>query len=405
MARKRKRKSKSTQTPPDSNMAAPIPNVNISSPELSQVIANANESIYGVRSTNPTMFHPSIQQQQHSTPISNFSTTPMFNMTQHLPGPSVPNLPIHNSLQVPQPTHQQPISTCDSSTLQTILETINFMNTRLNKLDKLDELIARVSAMESHFTKINCEIKDIRHDLKQQSDRLTNEEFHYNLVENRVSGLETERDKLVFENGMLQEKLLEMQAHSMKYNLIFNGIEESRDPENENAEEVVKNFIHTELGIDNAQNIEFCNVHRLRQRVDRKPRNIIAKFAKYSDHERVRSAAIDKLKGRRGVAVFQQYPTEISNRRKELIPKMIELKQQGNRNVRLVLDKLYVGNQLVNNPLNEQAFPMDNQRPSTSRQSTIPPPTQVSREPPPQFFGQPGNQRGDFCIPPPAGGS
>ena len=48
------------------------------------------------------------------------------------------------------------------------------------------------------------------------------------------------------------------------------------------------------------------------------------------------------------MAVFQQYPAEISNRRKELIPKMMALKREGHPDVRLVLDKLYVGKHLVN---------------------------------------------------------
>jgi hypothetical protein len=52
----------------------------------------------------------------------------------------------------------------------------------------------------------------------------------------------------------------------------------------------------------------------MRQRVDRKPRNIIAKF---TDHEKVPTAAFEKDKGRKDFAVFQQYPAEISARRKE----------------------------------------------------------------------------------------
>ena len=52
-----------------------------------------------------------------------------------------------------------------------------------------------------------------------------------------------------------------------------------------------------ELEID-VSSIHFCNVHRLKQRNDGKPRNIIAKFVKYSDHESVQSKAIEKLKVR-----------------------------------------------------------------------------------------------------------
>jgi len=43
------------------------------------------------------------------------------------------------------------------------------------------------------------------------------------------------------------------------------------------------NFMRTELGIDDANNINFQNVHRLGRWNDGKPRNIIARFANYSN--------------------------------------------------------------------------------------------------------------------------
>ena len=199
--------------------------------------------------------------------------------------------------------------------------------------------------MEKHFSKLDNDILDIRNDLRQQSQRISNEEFHYNIVEERVSVMEAENDKLKWENTQLKEELLNFKAHSMKYNLIFNGIPESANRQEENCETVLKNFISNDLGID--EEIVFQNVHRLRQRNDGKPRNIIAKFMKYSDHEKVLNAAKTKLADK-DMSVFQQYPTEISNRRKELLPQMHELRRQGHRDVRLVMDKLYVGNQLVN---------------------------------------------------------
>ena len=98
----------------------------------------------------------------------------------------------------------------------------------------------------------------------------------------------------------------------MKYNLIFSGIPESPDRLNENCEPVLNNFINSELGIE--ENIDFQNVHRLRQREDGKPRSIIAKFIKYSDHERVLEVAREKLKDNKQFSLFQQYPAEISNK-------------------------------------------------------------------------------------------
>ena len=325
-------------------MATPTTsNVNsVRTPEFQQALAAANDSLYCLNNTMQPIYNPN---QFQSTPIST-QGQPILNISQPMPCASLPAHPNSSYQQSQMQPFQQGQN---DNTLQAILETIHNMNARLNKLDMLDQLCARMSVMESNFDKINSEIKDIRHDLKQQSERLSNEEFHYNIIENRVSDVENERDILKFENTELKERLLEMQTYSMKYNLIFSGVEETQseiENETENTEEVVKKFIKDELSID-ATFMQFCNVHRLRQRTDGRPRNIIAKFVKYCDHEAVRSKAMEKLKERKDVSVYQQYPAEINTRRRELIPKMHELRRQGHRNARIVIDKLYIGSELV----------------------------------------------------------
>jgi len=122
------------------------------------------------------------------------------------------------------------------------------------------------------------------------------------------------------ENREFKEELLKLKSHSMKYNLIFSGIQQT-DMENQNTETVLKHFVHTDLDISNVSDINFQNVHRLRPRTDGKPRSVIVKFANYSDHETVRKAA-PKLKDRPQYSVSQQYLVEISDRRKQLYPKM-----------------------------------------------------------------------------------
>ena len=93
----------------------------------------------------------------------------------------------------------------------------------------------------------------------------------------------------------------------MKYNLIING---SEDRQVDNCETTMINCINKDRGVEGDS--ECHNVHRLRLRVDRNPRNIIAKFTKYSDHEKVRTSAFE----------IQQYSAEINARRKEIIPQM-----------------------------------------------------------------------------------
>ena len=50
----------------------------------------------------------------------------------------------------------------------------------------------------------------------------------------------------------------------------------------------------------------------------------------------------------KNISVFQQYPGDICNRRKELLPQLHALRREAR--TRLVMDTLFVGNRLVNQP-------------------------------------------------------
>ena len=67
---------------------------------------------------------------------------------------------------------------------------------------------------------------------------------------------------------------------------------------------ILKHIIHTELEIGNVGDIEFHDAHRLHNRSDRKPHSIIAKFAKYSDHEWMRKSEF-KLKEKLNFSILQ----------------------------------------------------------------------------------------------------
>jgi hypothetical protein len=174
---------------------------------------------------------------------------------------------------------------------------------------------------------------------KTQGDILELEENHHHEIADGMTTQENLNFDVEAEKYELKEQFLKLQSHSMKYNLIFSGIQQT-DMENENTETILKHFLHTELDISNVADINFPNVHRLKPRTDGKPRSVIAKFASYSDHETVRKAA-PKLKDRPQYSVSQQYPVEISDRRKQLYPKMRELQRQGRR-ANIVYDILIV---------------------------------------------------------------
>lgn len=343
--RKRKRKDSKDKGTMTSNMSTNMATSMNQSPTFSQMIAGANDCLNNhnyilnnSQSNNQSMVLP--PPQQH------ISSTPIIQTVQSQQGQPPPPPLMAFSPQGMMPPHQeihQDISRTQQMTFEMIFANFQTINQKLEKLSLLDQMAQKFNAFERKFDMLTNELKDVKHDLKQQSERITTEEFHYNIMGSRVEKTESEVDLLRWENNELKEQLLEMKTYGMKYNLIFGGIPENID--DENTEEVLKHFMATQLEIDTSE-MKFHNVHRLKARRDRKPRNIIAKFVSYKDHEKVKMAG-PKLKDKPQFSINQQYPMEIADRRKELFPRMRALRAEG-RHVKLVNDQLFVDRELVN---------------------------------------------------------
>ena len=130
----------------------------------------------------------------------------------------------------------------------------------------------------------------------------------------------------------------------MKYNLIFSGIPEAPDPDSEDTEVTLRQFLNAKLEI--AGNVEFQNVHRLHKRHDGKPRSIIAKVSKYSDRDKVLQTAPRKLKDTK-ISINPQYPREINERRNKLFPHY-KIARENGRRAKMVRDKLFIdGNEFI----------------------------------------------------------
>jgi len=249
--------------------------------------------------------------------------------------PGYQPLPSQSAALPTLPTYPYPNDNAHPNiAMEMLVSTINIINQRLERIDvvvceKLSKLDQKI---DERFDKIEKSITNIYQD---------KEETHHHEIADRMTLLENYAQNIETEKKQIREDHLKMQTHTMKYNLIFGGIEQTALDYEEDTEAVLKEFIKTELEIPDADQINFQNVHRLRKRNDGKPRNIIARFTHYKDHERVRKVVPEKLKEKTRYTVNQQYPTEIINRRQNLYPKMKELQRRGMR-ASLVCDQIFV---------------------------------------------------------------
>jgi len=175
---------------------------------------------------------------------------------------------------------------------------------------------------------------------QQQVQTLAAENAALGSVKSLTEGMSRISD----ENKRIKESIIDLQARSMRDNLVFSGIPEQAD---EDPELTVKNYIQNQLKLpgDAVKNITFHRVQRLGgKRPDaRRPRPIVAKFEHYQQKVQVRGRRRE-LRGT-DFSVNDQFPKEILERRRVLFPIRRKFMEGGSRAV-IAVDKLFVNGQL-----------------------------------------------------------
>ena len=148
---------------------------------------------------------------------------------------------------------------------------------------KVCSLQTKVECLESFQKKTEKTVNDIENgmnfaDAERESFKM------------RIQELQTQLDQL-------KDEKLYMEVYQRRENLRFFGIQEVGAEED--TREVLVDFFRTELGLEDADGLEFQRVHRIGKwdPSDRKSRQIIARFLRYPDREKVMFNA-RKLKGK-----------------------------------------------------------------------------------------------------------
>ena len=213
----------------------------------------------------------------------------------------------------------------------------------MGKLSKLDDIDSRVKSIENDLKNmkdsvefVHAEVKDLK---KENESRKAGEK----IMDERVKKLEEL-------NTTLRNRVIDLQARSMRDNLIFYNIKELK---NENVTDVIHNVLENQLELENAKSlVKIDRTHRLGKQDPRaaRPRAIVCKLNYYPDKERI-LANTRKLKGS-GIAISEQFPEEILKVRKRLYPILKKAKQEKKR-VKMVRDKLFIEGQLYVEPNTE----------------------------------------------------
>lgn len=144
------------------------------------------------------------------------------------------------------------------------------------------------------------------------------------------------------QRNSLRDEIVYLQSQSMRNNLLFCNIEEATSETPDITENKLREFIVQKMKL--AQNIvddmKFERVHRIGTNTDRnRCRNIVAKFSLFKERELVRKQW-KPLQGS-DYYVREQFPKEVNDKRRQLLPRMKDAKRAGKR-AWLSYDTLYI---------------------------------------------------------------
>jgi hypothetical protein len=211
-------------------------------------------------------------------------------------------------------------------------------------MDKIDvcweEIVDRIinadfwKNREESLNQMDSEIQE----LKEENANLRKRLKH---TEGRLTRTEKELE-------VTKEKVIDLTARSMRDNLIFKNVEESRG---ENVEEKVMRILQTKLNITD-ERIEIHRAHRVGKYNTRYTRNIVVCFTSKSKATIMKH--LKNLPKEDVIKIQEQFPPEVHMRRSKLWPQFIHAKQN-NHEARFNMDRLIVNNKVINPPKDKVA--------------------------------------------------
>ena len=207
----------------------------------------------------------------------------------------------------------------------------------MSKLDNVEsEMLKLGTDMTKLWNYVQDNVKDSNMKLTETKTKLEAMEFTLGLTSDKLEHIQKERD-------LMKEDIIYMKSQSMPSHLIFSRIPEESDETPEKTEKIVRDFL---------DDIKFEQVHRMGNRAwQGYSRNIVAKFTLFKDRECAKQQRINL----KGFSVYEQFPREINDRRKALLPQLKAAKSNSHR-AWISYDTLYIDGR----PVRGDA-PQDNQ--------------------------------------------
>ena len=261
--------------------------------------------------------------------------------TSNLPSPLLTNSQTTNMAATSPVTPVLEAATTPNNTTDTSNAEVTNNDIKLLLLQLERRLSQGMSDMNSQ---LSDKIDDVKSTVNRLTDRVEKVESENVELHNRIS----ECEKITSRTDNLSEKISELEAkleynelRDRKYNILIYGLPEKTLPQNENTEELVREFVcnSLRLGKHYSDNIAICNTHRLPRKnrnaadaVANGPPAIIVKLATMRTRDELLQAARNIPRGTK-ISVRTDLPPRLKEKRSRLAKKAYEMRQT-DKNIR-----------------------------------------------------------------------
>jgi hypothetical protein len=275
-------------------------------------------------------------------------------------------MPMTPPPQMPQSQTQHynnPVSPIIDNTV--IMSKLEAIDLRLRKLDSIEEQVLninskissmnhRISSLESKMSDSNktiLELEKSRTFDSQVCNEISSKQKNIDKIlsdeKQRCNSMQGELHNLKQSNSKLEDDIVDLQARSMRDNLLFFNIPEetlANNRRDENCSLKILNFCENNLKMSDAKkNIKFDRAHRLGKFLSNKTRPIVVKCSYPPDKALIKQQARMLLKNT-DYRVSDQYPDKVREKRKALIPELIKAREEG-KDAIISFDRLIIRGQ------------------------------------------------------------
>ncbi|XP_071119815.1 uncharacterized protein [Haliotis cracherodii] len=257
-----------------------------------------------------------------------------------------------------QPGHvvQPQVSVDNAEWIKTLFDQMRHLTTMVNSINHrmqcVDSIDSKLTMIDSKLTflditKIETTLRVDKHQacvretasenkkLKQQVRELTKQSTEdRDKLSRHVEDVFYDIDSIYQEQRDLKESVIDLKTRSMRDNLLFHGIPEMPGEE---PKEVIKGFLKKEMKCDT--DIHLLRVHRIGPHLSNRPRTIVAKFANPDERWEILTNTRQLRETHFGVS--EQFPQEIVQRRRDLLPIFKVARRRGLKS-NLTVDRLYI---------------------------------------------------------------